>query len=81
MKAMENPNAIGEILDQTKRIEENNWHTTQYLNSIDMLLTSNDLGQTKDEDLSKQFSKLHNKMEDVNKLTERLLSDLTSKHN
>lgn len=78
---MENPNAIGEILDQTKRIEENNWHTTQYLNSIDMLLTSNDLGQTKDEDLSKQFSKLHNKMEDVNKLTERLLSDLTSKHN
>ncbi|NLJ97981.1 MAG: hypothetical protein GX320_01760 [Tissierellia bacterium] len=78
---MENPRAIGEILDQTKKIEENNWHTTQYLNSINMLLTSSDLGRTKDKELSTQFAQLHSKMEDVNELTERLLSHLSSKHN
>lgn len=38
---MENPNTIGETLAQTKVIEENNWTNTQYLNSINMLLSSN----------------------------------------
>ncbi len=78
---MENPRTIGEILNQTKRIEENNWNSTQYLNSINMLLSSNDLGTTKDESLSKKFEQLNHKMEDVNKLTEDLLSHLSSKHN
>ena len=78
---MENPNAIKEILEQTKKIGENNWNTTQYLNSINMLIVSNDLAQSKDEDLSSQFAKLHNRMEDVNQLTERLISHLSSKHN
>ncbi len=50
---MENPRTIGEIIKQTKQIEENNWHSTQYLNSINMLLTSNDLGTIKDDNLSK----------------------------
>ena len=78
---MKNPNAIGEVIKQTKKIEENNWHNTQYLNSISMLLTSNDLGTVKDEKLSQKFNQLNNKMEDINKLTEDLLSHLNSKHN
>ena len=78
---MENPRTIGEIIKQTKQIEENNWHSTQYLNSINMLLTSNDLGTIKDDNLSKKFNQLNNKMEDINKLTEELLSHLSSKHN
>ena len=78
---MENPRAIGEIIEQTKKVEENNWNSTQYLNSINMLLTSNDLAKVKDEDLSKKFTQLNSKMEDVNKLTEDLLSILSSKHN
>lgn len=78
---MKNPNAIGEVIKQTKKIEENNWHNTQYLNSINMLLTSNDLGTAKDEKLSQKFNQLNNKMEDINKLTEDLLSHLGSKHN
>ncbi|NMB08519.1 MAG: hypothetical protein GX981_09060 [Tissierellia bacterium] len=78
---MKNPRTIGEILKQTKKIEENNWNNTQYLNSINMLLVSNDLGMVKDENLSEKFKELNDKIEDVNKLTEKLLRDLSSRHN
>lgn len=81
MNSMENPRTIGEILAQTKIIEENNWTNTQYLNSINMLLSSNDLGRAKDEKLVEKFNQLHKKIEDINKLTEDLLSHLSSKHN
>ena len=81
MNPMENPRTVGEIISQTKKIEENNWNSTQYLNSINMLLTSNDLATVKDEDLSEKFTQLNNKMDDINKLTEDLLSHLVSKHN
>ncbi|NLV76920.1 MAG: hypothetical protein GX023_08065 [Tissierellia bacterium] len=78
---MENPNTIGEILTQTKIIEENNWTNTQYLNSINMLLASNDLGKVEDEKLAEKLNQLHKNMEDINKLTEDLLSHLSSKYN
>lgn len=78
---MENPRAINEILNQTKKIDENNWNTSQYLNSINMLLTSNDLAKTKDDGLSKKFEELNSKMEDINKLTSDLLEDLSKRHN
>jgi len=81
MNPMQNPSTIGEIIKQTKKVEENNWNSTQYLNSINMLLTSNDLGKVKDENLSKKFTQLNNKMENINKLTEDLLSLLSSKYN
>jgi len=78
---MENPRAISEILNQTKKIDENNWNTSQYLNSINMLLISNDLGKIKDDGLSKKFEELNSKMEDINKLTSDLLEDLSRRHN
>lgn len=78
---MENPRTIGEILKQTKKIEENNWNNSQHLNSINMMLVSNDLSMVKDENLSGKFKELNNKMKDVNKLTEELLRDLSSRHN
>lgn len=78
---MENPNTIGEILTQTKIIEENNWTNTQYLNSINMLLASNDLGKVEDKKLAEKLNQLHKNMEDINKLTEDLLSHLSSKYN
>lgn len=81
MSPMKNSKAMGEILSQTKRIDENNWNTSQYLNSINMLLTSNDLGKTKDDGLSKKFEELNNKIEDINKLTSDLLEDLSRRHN
>ncbi|GFN36540.1 hypothetical protein [Tepidimicrobium xylanilyticum] len=78
---MKNQKAIGEILDQTKKIDENNWNTTQCLNNINMLLTSNDLGRTKDDELSKKFEELNSKIEDINKITSDLLEDLSRRHN
>lgn len=78
---MKNQKAIGEILDQTKKIDENNWNTAQCLNNINMLLTSNDLGRTKDDELSKKFEELNSKIEDINKITSDLLEDLSRRHN
>ncbi len=78
---MENPKSLKEIIEQAKRIDENNFNNLQYLNSINMLLASNDLGTTKDENLSKKFNELNSKMEDVNKLTAELLEELSRRHN
>jgi hypothetical protein len=78
---MENPRAIAEVLNQAKKIEENNFSNMEYMTSINMLLTSNDLGKSKDEELSKKINKLNEHMEDINKLTSDLLNDLATRHN
>lgn len=78
---MENKRAMEEIINQTKRIEENNFNNMEYTTSINMLLNSNDLAQPKDYELSKKFNKLNKRIEDINKLTSDLLNDLSSRHN
>lgn len=78
---MENKNAIEEIINQTKQIEENNNNNMEYTTSIGMLLSSNDLGRTKDRDLSDKFNKLNKQIEDINSLTQELLGDLNKRHN
>lgn len=78
---MENPKAIAELINQAKQIEENNFSNMEHFTSINMLLNSNDLGNTKDKELSKKFNQLNKQMEDINKLTSDLLSDLSSRHN
>lgn len=78
---MENPRAIAEVLNQAKKIEENNFSNMEYMTNINMLLTSNDLGKSKDEELSKKINKLNEHMEDINKLTSDLLNDLATRHN
>lgn len=78
---MENKNVMEEILNQAKQIEENNFSNMEHTTSISMLLSSNDLAQSKDKDLSQKFNKLNKQMEDINKLTSDLLNDLSSRHN
>ena len=78
---MENKRAMEEIINQAKKIEENNFSNMEYTTSINMLLNSNDLAQPKDYDLAKKFNKLNNRIEDINKLTSDLLNDLNSRHN
>ena len=78
---MENKRAMEEIINQARRIEENNFSNMEYTTSISMLLNSNDLGRTKDFELAKKFNKLNNRIEDINKLTSDLLNDLNSSHN
>ncbi|MBU5427499.1 hypothetical protein KQI41_13990 [Tissierella pigra] len=78
---MENPKAIAEILNQAKKIEENNFSSMEHFTSINMLLNANDLGNTKDKELTAKFNKLNQHMKDINTLTSDLLNDLASRHN
>lgn len=76
---MENPKAISEILNQAKKIEENNLSNMEHFTSINMLLTSNDLGKSKDKELTAKFNELEKQMEDINQLTSDLLNDLATR--
>ena len=78
---MKNQRSLKEVIDQTKKIDENNWNNAQYLNSINMMLASNDLGKSKDENLSQRFEELNSKVEDINQLTSNLLEELSKKYN
>ena len=78
---MENKKAMEEIINQAKRIEENNFSNLEHTTSINMLLNSNDLAHPKDYELAKKFNKLNNRIEDINKLTSDLLNDLNSRYN
>ena len=77
---MENPRAIAEVLNQAKKIEENNFSNMESMTSINMLLISSDLGKSKDKEISKKINKLNEHMEDINKLTSDLLNDLATRH-
>ncbi|HEY8362538.1 MAG TPA: hypothetical protein VIK77_06585 [Tissierellaceae bacterium] len=78
---MENPKIIDEILNQAKKIEENNLSNMEHLTSISMMLNSNDLGRPKDKELAAKFEELNREIEDINKRTAELLKDLASRHN
>lgn len=73
---MENKRTMNEIIVQTKKIEENNWDNMECVTGIDLLLTSENYGTTKDKSLEKEFNNLKGKIEDVNSLTISLLSKL-----
>ena len=78
---MENPKTIGEIINQAKKIEENNFSNMEHFTSISMLLNSSDLGRSKDKELSAKFGRLNQQMNDINKQTADLLNDLSRRHN
>lgn len=78
---MENPKVIGELINQAKKIDENNFANMEHLTSISILLSSNDLGQSKDKELSSKFGKLNQQIMDINVQTSQLLNDLSKRHN
>ena len=78
---MENKNAMNKIINQAKSIEENNYNNMEYSNSMNLLLSSNDLGRSKDKKLSDKVDKLNKQIEDINTLTQDLLNDLNMRHN
>ena len=78
---MENKNAMEEIINQAKLIEENDYNNMEYTTSINILLSSNDLGRSKDRQLSDKFNKLNKQIEDINTMTQDLLDDLNQRHN
>lgn len=81
MKDMEDQQTLQEIIHQIKSIEKNNWNTMDYLTSIDLLLTSDNNGTTKDAEISHDFSTLKKKLEEVSTSTETFLSKLQQKSN
>ena len=78
---MDNPKTISELINQAKKIDDNNFSNMEHLTSISILLSSNDSGQSKDKDLSSRFSKLNQQMMDINQQTSDLLNELSKKHN
>ena len=73
---MENKRTMNEIMQQAKMIEDNNWNNLECVTSIDLLLSSESYGSTKDKNLEKEFVNLKEKIEDINSLTTSLLSKL-----
>lgn len=78
---MKNKNAVSQMIDQVKQIEENMFTNQEYTNSMNMLITSNDSGKSKDQNLTNKVNKISQHIEDINHITSELLKDLTSKHN
>ena len=60
---MQDKKTLENITEQIKSIERNNLNNLENLISIEMLLTSNNNGKTKDESLSHKFSELKDKMQ------------------
>ena len=78
---MKNENAISEMINQARQIEENILNNMEHTTSMSLLVSSNDLGQSKDKDLSHKINQLNKDMEDINQLTSDLLNDLRNRHN
>ena len=62
---MQDKKTLENITEQIKSIEKNNLNNLENLISIEMLLTSNNNGKTKDESLSHKFSDLKDKMQET----------------
>ena len=65
---MDNPKTMEEILNQAKKIEENNLSNMEHSTSISILLSSNDLGQSKDKELGYDSSSVLNRVVPIQEL-------------
>lgn len=71
---MDDHQALANIISEIKTIEENNEDNMQHINSIDMLLVSNDNATLEDEILSERFSDLSDKVADLVNATEEFIT-------
>ncbi|NLY45923.1 MAG: hypothetical protein GX053_08070 [Tissierella sp.] len=78
---MANKNTISEIMNETRKIEENNHTNIEYTSNISSLINSNNLSQTLDKDLEDKLNILNKQVNDINKLTSELLTELSKRHN
>lgn len=62
---MQDKKTLENIAQQVKLIEKNNLDNLESMTSIEMLLTSNNNGKSKDESLSHKFSQLKDKMQET----------------
>ena len=78
---MTHKNTISEIINETRKIENNNHTNIQCFSNIGSLINSNDLSQTLDKNLEDKIDLLNKQMNDINHLTSELLNDLSKRHN
>lgn len=78
---MAKKNTISEIINQTRKIEENNNTNIEYTSNISSLVNSDNYNQVIDKELETKLNKLNRQINDINKLTSELLSDLSRRHN
>ncbi len=62
---MEDYRTLDNIIHEMKIIEDNIWDSMEHLNSIDMLLSSNDNGSSKDEDISEGYLYMRDKAQEL----------------
>lgn len=73
---MENQNTVNEVINQMKKVEKSSNEIMSCLAGIDLLLASNDYGKTKYKNISEDYSILKGKIENVDKLTQKFISQL-----
>lgn len=78
---MANKNTLSEIINETRKIEENNHISMEYTSNISSLINSNDIIQTLDKNLEDKLNTLNKQVKDINKLTSELLTELSKRHN
>ena len=78
---MANKNTISEIINQTRKIEENNSINMGYTVNISSLINSNALNPSIDKELENKLNNLNKQIHDINKLTSELLNELSKRHN
>lgn len=78
---MANKNTISEIINSTRKIEENNHINIEYTSNISSLISSNAIEQIVDKELEEKIYNLNRQVKDINKLTSELLNDLSMRHN
>ncbi|MDR7869221.1 MAG: hypothetical protein RIN55_00060 [Tissierellaceae bacterium] len=78
---MANKNTISEIINQTRKIEENNHTNIEYTSNISSLISTNSLDKIVDKELEEKIHNLNKQIKDINKLTSELLDELSMRHN
>lgn len=73
---MEDSRTIQEIINQLNMIEKDHQHILEHINSIDLLMVSNENGRVKDANIAKKISGLKQKIEDVVETSSEITSIL-----
>ncbi|MTI49743.1 hypothetical protein [Sporosalibacterium faouarense] len=71
---MEDKRTLADIITQTKEISKNNENSISSINSIEMLLTSDNNGTAKDRNISETISNLKNKLQETVDATNEMIS-------
>lgn len=78
---MANKNPISQLINQTRKIEENNQINIEYSSTISSLVKCANYNQIIDKKLESKLKKLNSQINDINKLTSDLLNDLSKRYN